>query len=98
MEGGCARCAGCGLACAGAANRGILANCYGIPARIRENSADTAGADPVSTDADEVLVIEGGRIVERGTHASLLEQKGVYYGLYQRQFRKDENGAVATAG
>ncbi len=43
-------------------------------------------------------MIEGGRIVERGTHASLLEQKGVYYGLYQRQFRKDENGAVATAG
>ena len=48
--------------------------------------------------ADQVLVIEGGRIVERGTHASLLEKKGVYYGLYQRQFRKDENGAVATAG
>jgi ATP-binding cassette subfamily B protein len=48
--------------------------------------------------ADQVLVIEGGRIVERGTHASLLEKKGVYYGLYQRQFRKDENGGVATAG
>lgn len=44
--------------------------------------------------ADQVLVIEGGRIVERGTHASLLEKKGVYYGLYQRQFRKEEGAGV----
>ena len=48
--------------------------------------------------ADQVLVIEEGRIVERGTHAGLLAQKGVYYGLYMRQFRKDDpqngNGQV----
>lgn len=40
--------------------------------------------------ADQVLVIEDGRIVERGTHAALLAQKGVYHGLYMRQFRKEE--------
>jgi len=43
--------------------------------------------------ADQVLVIENGVIVERGTHASLLAQKGVYHGLYMRQFRHEENGA-----
>jgi ATP-binding cassette subfamily B protein len=40
--------------------------------------------------ADQVLVIEGGRIVERGTHVSLLAQKGAYYALYKRQFRQEE--------
>ena len=40
--------------------------------------------------ADQVLVIDGGQIVERGTHASLLAQKGVYYKLYMRQFRHEE--------
>jgi ABC-type multidrug transport system fused ATPase/permease subunit len=37
--------------------------------------------------ADLVMVIEDGRIVERGTHEELMEQEGVYYHLYSRQFR-----------
>jgi ATP-binding cassette, subfamily B, multidrug efflux pump len=37
--------------------------------------------------ADQVLVIDQGKIIERGTHASLLEQKGFYYNLYQSQFK-----------
>lgn len=37
--------------------------------------------------ADEVLVINDGRIIERGTHESLLEQRGFYYNLYISQFR-----------
>jgi ATP-binding cassette, subfamily B, multidrug efflux pump len=44
--------------------------------------------------ADQVLVIDDGQIVERGTHASLLEEKGAYYNLYMRQFRQDGNGAT----
>lgn len=36
--------------------------------------------------ADQVHVIDGGRIVEQGTHASLLKQKGLYAQLYERQF------------
>ncbi len=36
--------------------------------------------------ADLVLVIEDGEIVERGTHASLLAQNGLYAELYNRQF------------
>ncbi len=37
--------------------------------------------------ADQVLVMQQGRIVERGTHESLLAQGGVYADLYRRQFR-----------
>lgn len=39
-------------------------------------------------DADQVLVMQQGRIVECGTHNELLEQAGLYADLYQRQFRK----------
>jgi ATP-binding cassette subfamily B protein len=45
--------------------------------------------------ADQVLVIENGEVVERGTHQSLLAQKGTYYNLYMRQFRQDDNGQAA---
>jgi ATP-binding cassette subfamily B protein len=40
--------------------------------------------------ADLILVIDRGRIVESGTHAELLEQGGVYAGLYHTQFSKAE--------
>ncbi len=36
--------------------------------------------------ADLVLVLEGGRVVERGSHQELLERGGLYAELYQRQF------------
>ena len=38
-------------------------------------------------DADQVLVINGGEIIERGTHGSLLAQKGFYHHLYISQFK-----------
>ena len=38
--------------------------------------------------ADEVLVLEAGQIIERGTHESLLEAEGFYYDLYMSQFRR----------
>jgi ATP-binding cassette subfamily B protein len=39
--------------------------------------------------ADRILVIEGGKIIEMGSHADLIHQRGHYYNLYTRQFRKD---------
>jgi ATP-binding cassette subfamily B multidrug efflux pump len=39
-------------------------------------------------DADLVLVIEAGRIAERGAHAELLKKNGLYANLYRRQFRE----------
>ena len=36
-------------------------------------------------DADEIVVLEAGRIVERGAHARLLEQGGVYAGMWAKQ-------------
>jgi ATP-binding cassette subfamily B protein len=38
--------------------------------------------------ADLILVMDRGRIVERGTHAELLNQNGLYAGLYETQFRQ----------
>ena len=38
--------------------------------------------------ADQVIVIENGRIVERGTHDSLMARRGTYYDLYMSQFRR----------
>jgi ATP-binding cassette subfamily B multidrug efflux pump len=38
--------------------------------------------------ADQVLVINDGEIIERGTHTSLLEQKGFYHRMYMSQFKR----------
>ncbi|NTW48144.1 MAG: ABC transporter ATP-binding protein [Chlorobiales bacterium] len=38
-------------------------------------------------DADQVLVIDKGTIVEKGTHQELLDQQGVYFNLYMSQFK-----------
>lgn len=42
--------------------------------------------------ADQVLVLDQGRLVEQGTHAALLAQGGLYAHLYQMQFREGEAG------
>jgi ABC-type multidrug transport system fused ATPase/permease subunit len=39
--------------------------------------------------ADQILVVEDGRIVERGTHTQLLARRGRYAELYETQFRDD---------
>jgi subfamily B ATP-binding cassette protein MsbA len=41
-------------------------------------------------DADEILVLDGGRIVERGSHAALIAEGGLYRRLYELQFRGAE--------
>jgi len=41
--------------------------------------------------ADQILVLEGGRIVERGTHAELLAANGRYRQLYDKQYKFEQD-------
>ena len=41
-------------------------------------------------DADEIIVLESGKIAERGTHGALLEHDGVYADLWNRQLEAEE--------
>ncbi len=51
------------------------------------------------THADQILVLERGEIVERGTHAELLARRGAYHRLYSLQFGDaDEASMVPSAG
>lgn len=56
-------------------------------ARIRTGRTTIAIAHRLSTiqDADQILVLQRGEIVERGTHQELLAQQGLYYKMYQLQ-------------
>jgi ATP-binding cassette subfamily B multidrug efflux pump len=47
--------------------------------------------------ADQVLVIRGGEIIERGTHDSLLAKKNFYYNLYMSQFRGTQLNPPVTS-
>ncbi len=44
-------------------------------------------------DADEIILLDNGRIVERGTHHELLNQRGEYYKIYSQQY-KDFEGFI----
>ena len=57
--------------------------------RLMEGRTSLVIAHRLSTirDADQVLVIRDGEIIERGTHHSLLERKGFYHNLFMSQFK-----------
>jgi ATP-binding cassette subfamily B protein len=70
-----------------------------IQASLREVSADHTTiviAHRLSTvvDADEILVLVEGRVVERGTHRALLDRRGRYHAMWTRQQQEE---AVAAA-
>ncbi len=46
-------------------------------------------------EADQILVIDGGRIVERGTHEQLLASAGLYTELYRTQFERQATAEIA---
>lgn len=59
--------------------------------RLMANRTTLVVAHRLSTikNADSILVIDKGRIVESGTHEALLEKNGLYRRLYDIQFRDD---------
>jgi ATP-binding cassette subfamily B protein len=69
-------------------------------AALRSDRTSFVIAHRLSTirDADLILVMESGRIVERGTHDDLLAARGAYHRLYAAQFRgAEEMSAVPVA-
>ena len=61
----------------------------GALARLQEGRTSFVIAHRLSTirDSAQILVIDDGRIVERGTHGELLAMGGLYRTLYDGQFR-----------
>jgi len=47
-------------------------------------------------DADLILVMQNGDIVEQGNHEELLEKQGFYYDLYMSQFKRQEEEVIAV--
>lgn len=56
--------------------------------KLRQGRTSFIIAHRLSTirDADEILVIDNGEIIERGSHSDLMSQEGFYYRLYSGQF------------
>src|SRR5213076_2038668 len=73
-------------------------------AALRSDRTSFVIAHRLSTirDADLILVMESGRIVESGSHHELLAKRGAYHRLYSAQFRgavvdaADETGVAAA--
>ncbi len=64
--------------------------------RLMENRTSVVIAHRLSTiqNADKIIVIHRGEIREIGTHTELLKQNGIYYRLYQLQYKGQETARI----
>ncbi|BCZ45467.1 ATPase [Clostridium gelidum] len=62
--------------------------------RTRKDKTSIIVAHRISQvlEADEIIVMDKGKISERGNHLELIEKGGLYYDIYKSQFNGDENG------
>ena len=60
--------------------------------RVQEGRTSLVIAHRLSTilAADRILVLDGGKLVESGTHGELIARDGLYASLYRTQFAVDE--------
>ncbi|MDB5012842.1 MAG: transporter, partial [Daejeonella sp.] len=60
--------------------------------RVMQNKTSILISHRISTikNADIILVLDEGQIVEQGTHSDLLKQKGAYFELYEKQLLEEE--------
>ena len=68
-------------------------------ASVSERRTTIVIAHRLSTivDADEIIVLEAGRVAERGTHAALLRQGGLYADMWARQQAEGNEGDAIVA-
>ncbi|EHX8332132.1 ABC transporter ATP-binding protein [Listeria monocytogenes] len=61
--------------------------------KITENTTTFIIAHRISSvkEADEILILNHGEIIERGTHTSLLAEKGYYFDIYNKQLGTEAN-------
>ena len=67
---------------------------------IARNHTTLVIAHRLSTvmDADEILVLDGGRIIERGTHHQLLSQDGIYTKMWELQLQEKQEADLKAVG
>lgn len=62
--------------------------------KVRKDKTTIIIANRISQvlEADEIIVIDKGKICEKGSHLELIEKGGLYYDIYKSQFNGGENG------
>jgi len=66
--------------------------------KIRQGKTNIIIAHRISAieNADEIIVMDSGKICERGTHSDLIKERGIYYDIYIEQYKDKKKGLEAS--